>query len=35
MHLNQESLLKARGVIIAVIGVMILIGYLISRLRGS
>lgn len=31
MRWTQESLLKARGITIAVIGVLILIAYLISR----
>jgi len=35
MRLNQESLVNARGIAMAVIGLLILIAYLIARLRSA
>jgi hypothetical protein len=32
MRWTQESLVKARGVVMAVVGVLVLLAYLISRL---
>jgi hypothetical protein len=34
MRLTQESLGKARVVVLAVVGVLILIAYVVSRVRG-
>jgi hypothetical protein len=34
MRWNQESLVKVRGIVIFVVGALILLAYVISRLRG-
>ena len=35
MRWTQENLLKARGIVMVVVGALILVAYLISRLHGS
>jgi len=35
MRWTQENLVKARGVVMVAVGVLILVAYLISRLWGS
>jgi hypothetical protein len=35
MRWTQENLVKARGIVMVVVGALVLAAYLISRLRGS
>ena len=35
MRWTQENLLKARGIVMAAVGALILVAYLLSRLQGS
>jgi hypothetical protein len=35
MRWTQENLVKARGIVMVVVGALILVAYLISRLHGS